>query len=418
MTERLLQFIWQFQYFNKGQLTTQHGENLQIIFPGQYNTNQGPDFLEGKIRIANTTWAGNIELHFRTSDWEKHNHHRDENYNNVILHVVWEHDTESPHSIPVFELKERVSKILLQKYDELMKTISFIPCENSIRLTADLIWKSWKERLLAERLIKKSKKVEAYLHRSNFHWEEVFWWLLARNFGIKVNADTFEEMARSIPLSILAKHKNQIHQLESLLLGQLNLLNQDFKENYPKMLKKEYEFYKKKYDLKPGNGAVFFLRMRPGNFPTIRLAQLAMLIFNSAHLFSKIKEATTINEIRSWFDVTANDYWHYHYRFDDSSLFRKKKLGTSMTDNVVINTIVPMVFAYGTYHNDEKYKQKALRWLEETSAENNSITKGFQRLAVENNNAFDSQALIELKNEYCDKKRCLECAVGNSILKL
>lgn len=418
MTERLLQFLWQFQYFNKGQLTTQHGENLQIIFPGQYNTNQGPDFLEAKVRIANTTWAGNIELHFRTSDWEKHNHHRDDNYNNVILHVVWENDTASPNSIPILELKERVSKILLQKYDELMKTISFIPCENSIRLATHLIWKSWKERLLAERLIKKSKRVEACLHRSNFHWEEVFWWLLARNFGMKVNADSFEEMARSIPLSILAKHKNQIHQLESLLLGQLNLLNQDFKEDYPKMLKKEYDFYKKKYDLKPCNGAVFFLRMRPGNFPTIRLAQLATLILNSAHLFSKIKEATSVNEIRIWFDVTANDYWHYHYRFDDLSLFRKKKLGTSMTDSVMTNTIVPMVFAYGSHHNDERYKQKALRWLEETSAENNSITKRFQHLGIKNDNAFDSQALIELKNEYCDKKRCLECSIGNSILKL
>src|SRR4029078_5749889 len=357
MTERLLQFIWQFQYLNKGELATLQGESLQIISPGQHNTNQGPDFLEAKVRIANTTWAGNIELHFKTSDWEKHKHHRDDYYNNVILHVVWEHDVSPQNSIPVLELRGRVSKILLQKYDELMKAISFIPCERSIPLTREIIWKSWKERLLAERLIKKSKVAENYLQQCNYHWEEVFWWLLSRNFGIKVNADAFEEMARSIPLAILAKHKNQIHQLESLLLGQLNLLNRNFMEDYPKMLKKEYEFYKKKYDLKPGNGAVFFLRMRPGNFPTIRLAQLAMLIFNSAHLFSKIKEATTIDEIRGWFDVNANDYWHYHYRFDDSSLFRKKELGTSMTDNVVINTIVPMVFAYGTHHNDEKYKQ-------------------------------------------------------------
>jgi len=307
MTERLLQFIWQFQHFNKGELTTWQGENLQIIFPGQCNTNQGPDFLEAKIKIGTTTWAGNVELHLKTTDWEKHNHHRDDHYNNVILHVVWQHDAPHQNSIPVLELKERVSKILLQKYDELMKAISFIPCEKSIHLARDITWISWKGRLLAERLMRKANLVKGYLQQSNYHWEETFWWLLARNFGMKVNADAFEEMARSIPLAVLAKHKNQIHQLESLLFGQLNLLNRNFEEDYPGMLRNEYEFYKKKYDLRPVTRAPFFLRMRPGNFPTIRLAQLAMLVFDSAHLFSKIKEASSVDEIKQWFSVTAND---------------------------------------------------------------------------------------------------------------
>jgi len=417
MTERLLQFIWQFQHFNKGELTTWQGENLQIIFPGQCNTNQGPDFLEAKIKIGTTTWAGNVELHLKTTEWEKHNHHRDDHYNNVILHVVWQHDAPHQNSIPVLELKERVSKILLQKYDELMKAINFIPCEKSIHLARDITWNSWKERLLAERLMRKAKLVEGYLRQSNYHWEEAFWWLLARNFGMKVNADAFEEMARSIPLAVLAKHKNQIHQLESLLFGQLNLLNRNFEEDYPGMLRNEYEFYKKKYDLRPVPRAPFFLRMRPGNFPTIRLAQLAMLVFDSAHLFSKIKEASSVDEIKQWFSVTANDYWHYHYRFDEPSSFSKKKLGVSMTDNIMINTIIPMLFAYGSYHDEERYKQKALRWLEKTPAENNSITKRFQQLNIGSKNAFDSQALIELKNEYCDKRRCLDCSVGNAILK-
>jgi len=417
MTERLLQFIWQFQYFNKGELTTLQGENLQIIFPGQYNTNQGPDFLEAKIKIGHTTWAGNIELHFKTSDWEKHNHHRDDNYNNVILHVVWEHNIPCQNSIPVLELKERVSKILLQRYDDLVKITSFIPCESSIHLVRDIIWKSWKERLLAERLMKKSKIIERYLHQSNHHWEEVFWWLLARNFGMKVNADAFEEMARSLPLAVLAKHKSQIHQLEGLLFGQSNLLGRNFKEDYPRMLKKEYEFYRKKYGFRRITRLPFFLRMRPGNFPTIRLAQLAMLVFNSAHLFSRVTKADSVNEIKRWFSVTANDYWHYHYRFDEPSSYKKKKLGVSMMDNIIINTIIPMLFAYGSYHNEEKFKQKALRWLEETPAESNFITKGFSQLNIENRNSFDSQALIELKNEYCDQKRCLDCSIGNAILK-
>ena len=369
MTERLLQFIWQFQYFNKSELTTSAGEKLQIIFPGQHNTNQGPDFSDAKIKISNTTWVGSIELHFKTSDWEKHNHHKDENYNNVILHVVWENDNIQPGAVSVLELKERVSKILLYHYEVLMNSTGFISCENSIHSVRDITWKSWKERLLAERLMRKAKLVEVYLQQSNYHWEETFWRLLARNFGIKVNADSFEEIARSIPLNILAKHKSQIHQLEALLLGQAGLLTKDFAEDYPKMLQKEYEFYKKKYDLRPCNVAVFFLRMRPGNFPTIRLAQLATLIHESAHLFSKIKEEKSVNKINEWFEVTANDYWHYHYRFEENSAFRKKKLGTSMIDNIIINTIIPMLFAYGSYHSKEKYKQRALQWLQEISEE-------------------------------------------------
>ncbi|HEV8285980.1 MAG TPA: DUF2851 family protein [Chitinophagaceae bacterium] len=417
MTERLLQFIWQFQYFNKSELLTSAGEIVQIIFPGQYNTNQGPDFSNAKIKIGTTTWAGNIELHFKTSDWKKHKHHKDGNYSNVILHVVWENDIAQQNRVPILELKERVSKILLQRYEALMNASGFIACENSIHTVRDITWKSWKERLLAERLTRKAKAVEIYLQQSNHHWEETFWWLLARNFGIKVNADAFEEIAKSIPLTILAKHKNQIHQLEAILLGQAGLLNKNFKEDYPNMLTKEYQFYKNKYKLKPCNNPVFFLRMRPGNFPTIRLAQLAMLVHDSAHLFSKIKEAVSVNEIKKWFDVTANDYWHYHYSFSEVSSFKKKRLGTVMIENIIINTIAPVLFAYGNYHDDEKYKQKALQWLEETSAESNSITKNFQQLKIENKNAFDSQALIELKNEYCTKKRCLDCAVGNAILK-
>jgi hypothetical protein len=417
MTERLLQFIWQFQYFNKNELTTSAGEILQIIHTGQYNNNQGPDFLNAKIKIGNTVWAGNIELHLKTSDWEKHNHDADDNYNNVILHVVWENDRQQHNSIPIFELKERVSKILLQRYEELMNSAKFIACEKTIHSVRDIIWKNWKERLLAERLIRKGKTVEIYLQQSNYHWEETFWWMLARNFGIKVNADAFEEVAKTIPVTILAKHKNQIHQLEALLLGQANLLQTDFSEEYPKMLQKEYKFLKKKYNLKQCHSSVFFLRMRPGNFPTVRLAQLAMLVNKSAHLFSKIKEAESVKEIKEWFDVTANDYWHYHYRFDETSSFKKKKLGKSMTNNIIINTVAPVLFSYGNYHSEEKYKQKVLQWLEDISAENNSIIKGFMNLTIENKNAFDSQALIELKNEYCNKKRCLDCAVGNAILK-
>jgi len=416
ISERLLQFIWQFQHFNKAELITSTAEVLQIISPGQMNMNQGPDFLDAKIRIGDTTWAGNVELHLKTSDWKKHNHDNDDNYRNVILHVVWE-DDGIQNFIPVLELKQRVPKILLERYENLMLAPGFVPCEKSIHVARDIVLKSWKERMLAERLLKKSKTVDNYLEQSGYHWEETFWWLIARNFGIKVNADAFEQMARSIPVSILSRHKNQIHQLEALFLGQLNLLRGNFKEGYPKMLKKEYKFYKKKYDLRPISAVPFFLRMRPGNFPTIRSAQLAMLVHESEHLFSKVKEASSVVEARRCFDVVANDYWHYHYRFDEESPFMRKKPGVNMIDNIIINTVAPVLFAFGQYHKEEKYKQKALKWLEETSAENNSITKNFQRLGLENKTAFDSQALLELKNEYCHNKRCLDCAIGNAILK-
>jgi hypothetical protein len=270
---------------------------------------------------------------------------------------------------------------------------------------------------LVERLLRKNAIVEFHLIQSNYHWEEVFWWLLAKNFGIKVNADAFEAMAKTISTTILAKHKNQIHQLESLLLGQAGLLDEVFTEDYPLLLQREYRFLKKKYNLLPIHIPVHFLRMRPGNFPTIRLAQLAMLISNSAHLFSLIREAENVKEVQAWFNVTANDYWHYHYHTNESSSFKKKTIGISMINNIIINTVVPMLFAYGNYHHEQKYKDKALQWLEQTEAEINSITKGFMMLNQENKAAYDSQALIELKNEYCDKKRCLDCAAGNYLLK-
>ncbi|MCW3118375.1 MAG: hypothetical protein JWM28_2457 [Chitinophagaceae bacterium] len=423
MTEKLLQFIWQFQYFNKSGLVTATGERIQVIYQGIINHNQGPDFLNAKIKIGSTTWAGTVELHVRTSDWKKHNHEGDKNYNNVILHVVWQDDESidpalrEVQTIPVFELQNLVSKLLLQRYEELMNAPSFIPCEKSIHSIAGITWNSWKERLLAERLLRKAAAVEILFQQSNNHWTETFWWLLARNFGMNVNTAAFESIARSIPVNILAKHKNQIHQLESLLFGQAGLLKNNFEEDYPRLLQREYKFLRNKYQLKEAHIPVLFLRMRPGNFPTIRLAQLAALVNESAHLFSKIKEAESVMEIKKWFHVTANDYWHYHYKFDESTNFKMKTLGASMIANIVINTLVPVLFAYGNYQHENKYKLKALQWLEETAAEINSITSDFQQLGIENKNAYDSQALIELKNKYCNNRKCLDCSIGNAILK-
>ena len=412
MTERLLQYIWQFQHFNKSELATADNENLHIIHPGQYNTNQGPDFLDAKIRIGNTTWAGSIELHINSSDWKNHKHSNDKNYKNVILHVVWLHDIDLQLSFPTLILQDKVPKILLEKYDELMNAPGFIPCEKTIHRVEEIRLLSWKERLLIERLEARSKLIFGQLKENNAHWEETFWWLLARNFGAKVNTDIFEKIAGTIPINILSKHKNQVQQLEALLFGQAGLLDADFAESYPTMLQKEYRFLKNKYKLQPVQGSLMFLRMRPSNFPTVRLAQLAMLIHESVHLFSTIKSSASVSEIRSLLNITANDYWHYHYVFDETTAFKKKNLGRQMSDTLLINAIVPIIFAYGHYHKEDQYKERALDWLSSINAEKNSITSGFEALEMINKTAFDSQAFIQLKNEYCNKKRCLECRIN------
>jgi hypothetical protein len=415
--EKLLQYIWQFQHFNKSQLQTTAGEDLQIISPGKLNKDQGPDFTSAQIRIDRTILAGSVELHFKTSQWNEHGHGNDANYKNVILHVVLENDLQ-PSFVPVLELQPRISNLLLDRYADLMNSSSFIACSNSVSEVKEITWLSWKERLLAERLTRKAGTVFQFLEQNNSHWEESFWWMLARSFGTRVNSEAFEAIARSIPLTILAKHKNQIHQLEALLFGQSGLLNKIFKEDYPRLLQREYKFLNKKYHLNPVHAPVHFLRMRPGNFPSIRLSQLAALIQNSAHLFSKVLETEKVQELKKLFDVTANDYWHYHYKFDKASAFKKKTIGEEMTDNVIINTVVPVLFAYGLYHNEERFKNRALLWLEELDAEKNSITKGFSQLGLSNQSAFDSQAFIELKTQYCDCKLCLQCAIGNTLLKI
>ena len=416
MNESLLQFIWQHQYFNRQGLETTSGEQIVIINPGELNRNQGPDFKNAKIRIGPALWAGTVELHVLTWEWGKHGHQFDSNYTNVILHVVWEHH-ESANSLPVLELKDRVSKILLGHYEYLMQSPSFIPCAQGISSVNELTWVKWKETLLVERLLRKSLLVTACLEENNFHWEETCWWLLAKNFGYPVNAEAFESIARSLPLKILSRHHQQLQQLECLLLGQAGLLQADFNEDYPRLLKKEYNFLKKKYDLSPNRNPVHFLRMRPANFPTVRLAQLSALIHKCPAIFDEIKKLSSLNELRKLFRVSANDYWHYHYRLDELSGYQEKLLGAGMTENILINTVIPLLYSFGDHHGESQYREKAINWLESCPAESNQVIKRFRELNIMPCNAFDTQALLELKSQYCNARRCLDCEVGNSLLK-
>jgi hypothetical protein len=423
ISEQLLQYIWQMQYFNVQGLATVDDEPIAILKKGDWNSNQGPDFINGKIKISNTTWAGNIELHVRSSEWQQHQHSTDKNYDNIILHVVWENDLpikdKNGTPIPTLEMKNRIATTLLKHYQVLMLHKGFVPCENHLQKASTITWQNWKHRLLVERLEKKVALVQAHLRNTNNHWEETFWRMLARNFGVKINQDSFESIATTVNIQLLAKHKNQIHQLEALLLGQAGMLNSKTDgDDYQNLLVQEYAFLKNKYQLVAIKAPVLFLRMRPSNFPSIRLAQLAMLVQQSNHLFSKIRETKDGKTLAGLLDVTANDYWHYHYKAgDDASAFKPKHLGAAMVNNIIINTIVPVLFAHGQMHNDEAQKNKALAWLESTEKENNAITNNWEAIGVQHQNGFDSQALIQLYNDYCKQKNCLQCAIGHSVLK-
>ncbi|MDE1191233.1 MAG: DUF2851 family protein [Arachidicoccus sp.] len=419
MQENLLQFIWQFRYFNARDLSTTDGEQLIILHSGILNKNQGPDFINGKIKINNTILAGNIELHVKSSDWLLHNHSNDKNYNNIILHVVWEHDKEIPGTnFPTLELQPLVASSMLYTYETLMNNNFFIPCEKYLPVLNHLQWLVWKDHLLAERLERKSQEVRELLTFNNQDWSETFWQLLAKNFGAKVNTDIFFDLAKSLPLIILAKNKHQLSTLEALLFGQCGLLQEHQHNDYARALQKEYEYLRIKYNLQAVTYKPKFLRMRPQNFPTVRLAQLAALIYNSNHLFSKILETSNYNGFKEMFESKAGNYWDTHYTLNDMPHeANPKHIGQPTIDIILINTVIPVLFAYGEINQSEMYKEKAMRLLSEIKAENNAIIRSWRSFGVACQSAFDSQALLELKNNYCDKKMCLNCSVGHTVLK-
>lgn len=417
MNEKLLHYIWQFQLFNKTNLQTIEHQDLKIVHPGNHNENQGPDFLNAKIKVEETIWAGSVEIHINSSDWRLHRHSEDENYNNVVLHVVWNHDQNLQLPFPTLVLQSLVPKVLLEKYMTLMSNSIFIPCEKNINSINNIVIEKWKERILMERLQEKTIYIESLLKKSNSNWDEVCWWMLARNFGGKINGDQFEQMAQSLPFKILLKHKDSLLQIESMIFGQAGLLKKDFIDAYPKELQKEFSFLKKKYNFKQPKISVHFLRMRPANFPTIRLAQLSHYLHLHGKIISKIIEEKDIKMISNSFKVVTSDYWNQHYLFDEPSVIKVKKTGQQTINNFLINSVVVLLYAYGYYNNIEQLKTKAINWLEKIPAEENVISNEFVNLGLINKSAYDSQALIHLKNRYCNNKKCLECAIGNAIFK-
>ena len=418
MNEQLLQFIWRHRYFNQYELQTITGNSLRIVYPGMLNTNQGPDFLDAKIWIDQLMLAGSVELHLRASDWLRHKHNGDVRYGNVVLHVVWEYDgVDIPH-VQVLELKNRISQTMLSTYHRLMISEKKLPCESLLTGVQEIIWTSWKERLLAGRMEYRLHEIRQRIERCRGNREEAFWQTLVRSWGMPLNADLFESVASSLPVLILTRHRLQIHQLEALLFGQAGLLNEDFTDPYPLMLQKEYLFLKQKYRLSNVNGNIQFLRMRPPEFPTIRLAQLAMLIHQSGFIFASLKDINTLKNCAELFQVTANDFWHRHYTFRQESAYMPKHPGKDIINRVIINAVIPFLYLVAKEEKNETLRQRMISWLFELPPERNKWMRDWERAGIGSRHAFDSQALLELRKNYCELKRCLDCAVGNAVMQV
>ena len=422
MREDFLHFLWRSKRFDLKNLHTTQGEPVQILHPGQYNHLGGPDFESAKIRVGNTTWAGNLEIHTKASEWLRHGHHRDEAYDNVVLHVVYEEDTpicrNNGTRIPCLELKGRIPPGLLANYQRLIAAQHWIPCQNFLREVPQHIFRLWLDRCLVDRLETKTGQMRETLAITGNNYEETFFIYLARAFGQKNNALPFEHLAKITPAKLLAKHKNSLFQIEALLFGQAGLLEEEFQDIYPRKLQAEYQFLRNKYQLTSLNKVCWKVgRLRPANFPTIRIAQLASLVFQSENLLSKVLAARNIQEILNLFDVQLSNYWWDHYVFDTPSKRRKKRLGKAAVQGLIVNTIVPFTFLYGQLLGIERFRDNALTLLASVPPEKNQIIIKWEEMGIRPTSAYETQALLHLKKKYCQAQQCLKCAVGNSILK-
>ncbi len=417
MREDLLHFIWRFRYFNQHELLTEGREALQILFPGELNTDQGPDFRHAEIRLDGTFRKGPIELHIKSSDWLRHAHDKDCQYRSVILHVVWENDEPAPPGgIPVLVLRQRVSKLLLGQYQHWMNSRVFVPCGHQLPQVSEATWTIWKRQLLLSRLQQRTQSIRCRLEENHGHWEETTWWLMARSLGQPVNGAAFEAIARSLPLATMLRQRMERYRLEALLLGQAGLLEGIFEEEYPRILQQEYRYCQAKYGLSAVGTRLSFLRMRPSHFPTIRLAQLAGLLSHSQGWFGWIREANKPVDLARLLAVTATGYWEDHYILGTPSTPRTKRLGAGMRKGILINAFIPLLYAYGSLRGEPAFRNRALRWLEDLGPETNALITAWRRLGVLPQTAAASQALLELKKNHCDLRKCLDCTIGQVLL--
>lgn len=421
MTEDFLQYIWKFSLFEKRGLRTVEGESIQIIRQGNLNSDSGPDFRDAIIRIGNETWAGNVELHICSSDWMKHRHQKDAAYNNVILHVVFQNDREvngnGGRYLPTLVLKGRFDESLYWKYERLLHNFTTIPCASMMKGVPDITKRAMLDRVLIERLQSRSASINALLKANKGDWNETFYQWLARGFGLRVNAEPMLLLAKNLPLKILMWHANDLFQLEALLFGVSGLLSGE-RGSYAVSLGKEFNFLKKKYGLYELQKEIWkFARMRPPAFPTLRLAQFAALIKRKKRLLSELVFRENGSDWNDLSTLTPSEYWHTHYRFSVLSKMKKNTPGESFRSQLLINVVVPFLFVFGPLRGQFSYREKALDILTEMPSEDNKITRELSEIGLESLSAGDSQAMLQLKLNYCDLKKCLNCGIGNHILQ-
>lgn len=416
--EDLLHYVWKYKLFNKP-LETTDGTSIEVIDTGIHNNDEGPDFFNAKIKIGDEIWIGNVEIHRSSDDWYKHKHEINKKYNSVILHVVEFANREvySEAGQKIVQCKISYPNQVKDNIDYLLNADVPIPCRNYLYSISKLHMSNWLNTLLVERLERKAGDISRLMQGFNNSWEETFYVLLSRNFGFGLNSDAFQRLALSLPLRYIQKHSDSIEQIEALLFGQAGFLEEDYSDSYYQKLKKEYEFLKNKFNLTPLDPSIFNkMRIRPSGSPYIRISQLAVLIQQIQGLFSKIIKFGDIGKIRLLFHQNASEYWQTHYLFGEESVRKSKYLGDSSLDVILINTVVPMLFSYGKAVVDETLCEKALSFLEQIKPESNFIIRDFAVAKLKAQNAYDSQALIQLKREYCEKRKCLYCRIGYQML--
>jgi len=420
--EAFLHFLWQHKLFDFLSLKGTNNEDIVLIDVGKLNTNSGPDFFNAQLKIGTQIWAGNVEIHIKSSDWYVHHHEKDAAYDNVILHVVWEDDMPvyraDNSKIVTVVLKNYIKDTIWKNYLKLFsKQLKWINCEKDIYTIKKFQLDNWLERLYIERLNEKATQITTLLSQSKNDWEAVLFKMLAKNFGLKVNGNSFMNMANSLDFSLVRKNRDTTKKIEALLFGQAGMLNTAIEEGYYQDLQKEYDFLKVKYRIKPiHESEVKFFRLRPNNFPTIRISQLANLYNTHQNLFSKIINIDTIEAYYDLFKVTTSVYWETHYSFTSTSVKRKKQLTKGFIDLLLINTIIPLKFIYQK-HIGKLDEELILQLIQQIKPEKNNIIEKFKLLKINTTNAFETQALLQLKNNYCAKQKCLQCAIGNYLLK-
>ena len=404
-------------------LQTTTGEPVEVIDAGLPNTNAGPDFFNAKLKIGGTLWVGNIEVHTLASDWMRHGHDKDAAYDNVILHVAETVDCEvfRANGVPVPQLQLPCPDPVRQRYDELSHAEIYPPCYSILSSLPKLTVHSWLSALQVERFEQKARVIATRLERCNNHWEDVFFITLARNFGFGLNGDAFEAWASRLPFRAIDKHRDDLFQVEAFFFGQAGLLDEDLPDadGYYLKLQKEFRYLQHKFELSVPMTATQwrFLRLRPGNFPHVRLAQLANLYYKERSLFSRIMEADTLEAVRKLLTVTTSPYWEEHFNFRKVSSSREKQVGKNAQNLIIINTVIPFLYAYGLHKADELLCERATGFLESLKAEDNHIIRHWSGAGLPVSTAADSQALLQLQKEYCDKKDCLRCRFGFEYLR-